>query len=509
MKIAVLDDNKIFLSYIKMQLNKIGFKDIHLFEDEDNFFKWIYENKDVDLIFIDYHLKKLNGFEILQKIKKDFPYTYKIMITSDEDNLLREKALILGYDYFINKQIDLINLQALLNTVKKLISFIKKELKEKEELKQMLQFKQKQEKIIKQKQNKIMQNELEMYFDKNFLFETYFAPKDLLTGDTIFTKKLNEHSYFISVIDAMGKGLEASLTSFNALAFLKHSLKKAIEYKDFNFNKLVKDFVEYTKTTLLNNEILCASLIYIEKETVLYACFGNPPLLTSSKIVKTNNHPIQTSTQKIQIDSFKIEDKLLIASDGLFEAFYQNTLYFKRLKELFPKILFLKELTEDLKKSKIHDDVSIVYITKEKHDYQLIKEFEFKLDIKGIDTFLEQLLNTDIPRVEKIHFILHELLTNTYEHNILKIKNKEKLKKEKLSINFKVNTSLKAKVKIFKNDKCIKIIYEDTTKGFEIQKIKDAYYNKYHGRGIKIIKHLADGLFFNENGTLIKIFIKV
>ena len=509
MKIAVLDDSRVFLNYIKMQLNKIGFKNINLFENEEEFFKWMYENKDVDVIFIDYHLKQLNGFEILQKIKKDFPYTYKIMITSDDDPTLREKALILGYDYFINKRIDIVNLQALLNTVKKLISFIKKELKEKEELKQMLQFKQRQEKIIKQKQNKIMQNELEMYFDKNFLFETYFAPKDLLTGDTIFTKKLNDHSYFISIIDAMGKSLEASLTSFNALAFLKHSLKKAIEYNDFNFNKLVKDFVEYTKTTLLNNEILCASLIYIKDEKLYYASFGNPPLFTSSKIIKANNYPIQTSTTKIKIDVFDVEEKILISSDGLFEAYYQNTLYFKRLKEIFPKIVFLKDLLQDLKKATVNDDTSIVYITKEKDDYQLLYEFEFKLDIKSIDSFLEELLEKEIPQVEKIHYILHELLMNTYEHNIIKIKNKEKMKKEKKSINFDIMTSFLAKIRVLKNDNCVKIIYQDTTEGFEIQKIKDAYYNKYHGRGIKIIKHLADGLFFNDNGTLIKIFLKV
>jgi len=44
-------------------------------------------------------------------------------------------------------------------------------------------------------------------------------------------------------------------------------------------------------------------------------------------------------------------------------------------------------------------------------------------------------------------------------------------------------------------EKGLKIEYEDNTDGFNVQTIKDAYYKKYHGRGIKIIKHLACGLF--------------
>jgi two-component sensor histidine kinase len=37
----------------------------------------------------------------------------------------------------------------------------------------------------------------------------------------------------------------------------------------------------------------------------------------------------------------------------------------------------------------------------------------------------------NIPHIEQIHLILHEILTNTYEHAILKIENKEERKKEK------------------------------------------------------------------------------
>ena len=54
-----------------------------------------------------------------------------------------------------------------------------------------------------------------------------------------------------------------------------------------------------------------------------------------------------------------------------------------------------------------------------------------------------------------------------------------------------------------------KIEYNDNTKGFDTQKIKDAFQKRYHGRGIKIVKHLSHGMFFNHNGTAIKIFLKV
>ena len=511
MKIAVLDDSKTFLKYFKNLLSNLGNNQIYTFAHEHKFYEFIKNNNDIDAVFIDYHLQNTDGFEILKNTKKYLQDSYKIMITSDSSPKIKEKALKIGFDTFLPKNFSSADIQALINLVKTLRKFIKKEIEEKESFKQLLKYKEYQEKIIHQKQNKIMKNELEMYFDEKHLFETYFKPKDLLTGDTIYTKKITKDSYFIGIIDAMGKGLGASLTSFNALAFLKHSINKAIEYEDFNFKKLIFDFINYVKTILLENEILCVTLVWMENNKFHYANFGNPPIITSTQIIKANNYPIRTNTVDISINSANIEDKILISSDGIFESPYKNTIYFKRLKEIFPHITFLKGIIEDFNKnSNQTDDVCIAYITKEEKNFEILFEDTLNLRKKEIDIFLQKLYFKNIPQIEQIHLILHEILTNTYEHSILMIKNKENLKDKKIfSQNNIKNNKFYAKIKISKNKNWLKIEYQDNTNGFDVQKIKDAFYKNYHGRGIKIIKHLSYGLFFNEKGTAIKIFLKV
>jgi len=511
MKIAVLDDSKTFLLHINNMLKKLNLKEIYLFENEKEFYDFVKNNSDIDAVFIDYHLKNTTGLEILKNTKSYLQNSYKIMITSDSLPETKEKALNTGFDAFLSKNLFFADLQALINLIKTLRKFIKKEIEEKELYKKQLKYKEYQEKIIHQKENKIMKNELEMFFDENYLFETYFKPKDLLTGDTIYTKKISKNNYFISIIDAMGKGLGASLTSFNALAFLKHSINKAIEYNDFNFEKLVFDFVHYVKTILLENEILCATLVWIKDGTLYYANFGNPPIITQSQIIKTNNFPIRTKTDNISINQTDVKDKILISSDGIFESLYKNTIYFKRLKEILPKIHFLKELTKDFfQNCNQTDDISLILITKEEKNFEKIFEDSLKLEKKEIDLFLNKLYIQNIPKIEQIHLILHEILTNTYEHSILTGKNKENIKyKGNFFQKSIVNKKFFAKIKLSKNENWLKIEYQDNTDGFDVQTIKDAYYKKYHGRGIKIIKHLAEGLFFNENGTAIKIFLKV
>ena len=510
MKIVILDDSKSFLYFMNVMLKKLKLKEIYLFENEKDFYNFVKNSNDIDAVFIDYHLKNTTGFEILKNAGKYLQDSYKIIITSDSSPEIKEKALKIGFDTFLSKDLSLADLKALINTVKTLRKFIKKEIEEKELYKKQLKYKEYQEKIIYQKQNKIMKNELEMFFDDNYLFETYFKPKDLLTGDTIYTKKISNKNYFIGVIDAMGKGLGASLTSFNTLAFLKHSINKAIEYNDFNFKKLIFDFVNYVKTILLENEILCVTLVWMENKKLHYANFGNPPIITSSKIIKPNNYPIRVNTDDISINTADIEDKILISSDGIFESLYKNTIYFKRLKEIFPNITFLKEIIKDFNKnSNQTDDISIVYITKEEKNFETLFEDTLNLKKKEIDLFLKKLYIQNIPKIEQLHLILHEILTNTYEHSILKIKNKENLKDKKIfSQNSVTNNRFFAKIKLSKNKNWLKIEYQDNTEGFDVQKIKDAFYKNYHGRGIKIIKHLSYGLFFNKKGTAIKIFLK-
>jgi hypothetical protein len=53
-------------------------------------------------------------------------------------------------------------------------------------------YRKKQEENALKKQLKLTENELEMFFENNFLFDVYFKPKDTLNGDMIYSKIINE-----------------------------------------------------------------------------------------------------------------------------------------------------------------------------------------------------------------------------------------------------------------------------------------------------------------------------
>jgi hypothetical protein len=64
-------------------------------------------------------------------------------------------------------------------------------------------YQEKQEENALKKQLKLTTNELEMFFENNFMFDIFYKPKDTLDGDMIYSKKLNKNEYLCVMVDAM------------------------------------------------------------------------------------------------------------------------------------------------------------------------------------------------------------------------------------------------------------------------------------------------------------------
>ncbi|GAX87056.1 conserved hypothetical protein [Lebetimonas natsushimae] len=369
-----------------------------------------------------------------------------------------------------------------------------------------------EEKALK-KQMKLTENELEMFFDNNYLFDVYYQPKDTLNGDMIYSKRLTKNEYLCVIVDAMGKGLPAAMTAMNSVGFVRHSLKKALEYNDFNFSKLLNDFVEYVKSILIDSEALCANFIYIKDKKVNYANFSLPPIFTEKGKIKANNLPIRQKTTSVNIDQFNLPEKMLLTSDGLIESPLKNNkgVFYKQFIKIFPNIVFLKDLVKNFKQKAIQsDDVSIFLFRKDNFKMKKIFEKEFIISKNNFNELLKTIENSNIPQKGKIIFIFHEIFMNILEHSILKIDTK-KDKEDKKLIQFpKIKNSYNHKIKItiLKNTFMLKLLYEDDTKGFNKHDISNALHLKYHGKGYKIIKNLSDAVFINKTGNKIKIFIR-
>lgn len=75
--------------------------------------------KDFDLVFLDIKLPDLNGFEVLEQIKRVSPHTKVIMITAFGSPESREEALVRGASAFLDKPIQIDQMTRLVDEVLK------------------------------------------------------------------------------------------------------------------------------------------------------------------------------------------------------------------------------------------------------------------------------------------------------------------------------------------------------------------------------------------------------
>jgi len=78
---------------------------IHKAEDGFDALEYLEINK-VDLILLDIGMPKINGIEVLQKIKNLYPHIKVIMLTSCKDKEIVLKCLNLGADGYLSKDVD-------------------------------------------------------------------------------------------------------------------------------------------------------------------------------------------------------------------------------------------------------------------------------------------------------------------------------------------------------------------------------------------------------------------
>ncbi len=99
-KILVVDDEKPISDIIKFNLVKEGFTVITAYDGEEAVAKA--KQSQPDLILLDVMLPKLDGFQVLRKIREQFA-TPVIMLTAKEEEVDKVLGLELGADDYITK----------------------------------------------------------------------------------------------------------------------------------------------------------------------------------------------------------------------------------------------------------------------------------------------------------------------------------------------------------------------------------------------------------------------
>lgn len=99
-KILVVDDEKPISDIIKFNLVKEGFNVITAYDGEEAVAK--VKQSQPDLVLLDVMLPKLDGFQVLRKIREQFA-TPVIMLTAKEEEVDKVLGLELGADDYITK----------------------------------------------------------------------------------------------------------------------------------------------------------------------------------------------------------------------------------------------------------------------------------------------------------------------------------------------------------------------------------------------------------------------
>jgi YesN/AraC family two-component response regulator len=99
--VLIVDDEEMMRNLLEKILSREGYK-IRTAEDGLAALEMQREEPS-DIIISDMKMPRMNGFELLKEIKKDFPKTGTIIMTAYGDTYTVKDALLLGADEYLTK----------------------------------------------------------------------------------------------------------------------------------------------------------------------------------------------------------------------------------------------------------------------------------------------------------------------------------------------------------------------------------------------------------------------
>ncbi|MBF0345458.1 MAG: response regulator [Nitrospirae bacterium] len=520
-----------------------------------------YLNSSVDLVLTDYLMPEANGLHLIKSIRAVDRKTPIILITGYIESEFLIEAINLGVTQFVTKPIIVANL---LNAIEIAVSQVVLEnlaQKTQQQELELLRYREKyhftQQELAFLKELKIIKNDFSFMRintinegnNDNGLWclDIHYQPLDILSGDSYSVRELDTGKIIVFIIDAMGKGLSASVTSILTTSFVNHLIDEAIVKNDFDLKRFLKLYTDFIAKELLSEEIICASFIYmdINAQKMYISMFSMPPLLVLKQNgqvlqIKSNNLPIMKYYISCVVDTHDMTDfaKILIYSDGLTESSCDNgqNLYQEYLLRDFIASPFKNDLYQlfNEKVKTPNDDVTFIFLNRFNYTDSIVNTFEIDStlqDVQNITCEVERYLQQlNVNEQCSALFInsFSEIIMNAYEHGSLKLdlemKNelsmkgtyesylleKQKEVDKKITVNLTLVHSNSAVVE--PKDFLVATI-TDEGDGFDISRLNTLNVDNHFlcGRGIKVAKNTADALIYNKVGNqavLIKTLIK-
>ena len=517
-----------------------AFKNIHEASDGDEALQIFRENREnINLIITDQSMPKMSGIEMIRQIREIDKKIPIILVTATKEHNDLIDAINLNVTNFIEKPIKYENIvEAIENAIQKVIveDLIQKNREQELEiLKYKNAYADFQQNEAFKKQLNIIQNDLykrRIDIDDGYciLIDHYYKPKDILSGDTYSIHSFEDggkRKLFFFIIDAMGKGISASVSTLISTSFINYYFERNKE--SFDFRKAIEKYIDFVQFELLEEEIISAvfGLFDVEDDIMELANFSMPPVLgvTKSGEVKklsTTNLPINTYNDEFVINRIDTSDivKVMLYSDGLTENTTKDDMqYLKYIQEDFlsstSKSEFMKLFLDRVKEQE--DDTTILYFEKMDLRNNLLKVFTYPSTMEAVDKALEDFekildeFELDLIQKMKLESSFNELIMNAYEHGNLNI---DANKKQQLMESGEYMEYLRKAEKEFQNrnivvkyylvDGVLVINIEDEGKGFDTNILKillDENTERFHGRGILMSDSDFDFVMYNEVGN--------
>lgn len=512
-------------------------KDIFFAQNgEDGYEKFSTHN--IDLIISDYDMPLLNGIEMIKKIREDNCEIPIILVSSIQDVDVIVQALQLNVNNFLKKPIVVTEvMQAIVNVSKLLIAnnYLREQRDKKiRELETKEKYKIYQEDLAFAKELNILRNDFYYQMLDNgcmALIDFFYKPLDILSGDAYSARKIDENIIFYFIVDGMGKGLSASLSSMLMTAYLNHLVDAKAE--DFNLKNLIESALIYIKPILLDEEALSIDFFIFNYKnlTMEYAKFAMPASLTESTEheiikIKSNNGPLSKYTTTFKTATMDISKiiKFLFYSDGITEncVRYDNRLYGDFLEEDFLSSFTKDELREKIlwKIDEQEDDMTFIFInqlTLGSRLEHIKKVFPTTMAaIEEVNEWYGDFWNS-LTKEHKVAYnagiVFTELLMNAYEHGNLGI---DAFTKHRLINEDSYFTTLEHKesecikelsvcINIMKYNKhrYVTTLIKDEGEGFDTQILAKIFRDKknFNGRGVYISRQSSLGIYYNAKGN--------
>jgi hypothetical protein len=392
-----------------------------------------------------------------------------------------------------------------------------------------------QEKLAFKKELNILRNDFyyQLIDSKAIsLVDFMYKPLDILSGDAYTARIVDEHRTFYLIVDGMGKGLSASLTSMMMITFVNHTIDKMIEHESFSFNILIKESIDFIKPILLDEEALAIDYILFDSyfHTLEYAKFAMPPFLLQDKDknmlrLKSNNPPLSKWQPNFKTNVLNVENikKFLFYSDGIVENSVEDGgTYADYIEEDLKNSFTKEELKEKIlaKISEQEDDLTLIFInTLELSDRTLLSQKSFSSTLEDVDASSEWYSRIWLQHckekidIDKASIVFNELYMNAYEHGNLGLQSNEKHKLLEDDSYFETLQELqesctkKITVKLYEINAAASryIITQiiDEGEGFDTQILSEIFRNsqKFNGRGVFVSRKNSMGIYYNTKGN--------